>query len=83
MTEQEAIEYLRNACQKAGGQRQFAELHGFSTGYISDVLAGKRALADRILIALGIERVVTYRKKRTNVATNVATGRENVTSDAS
>lgn len=63
MTEQEAIERLRIACDAAGGQKQFAKQHGFTPGYVNDVLWGKRALADRILAALGIERVVEYREK--------------------
>lgn len=63
MTEQEVIERLRAATEAAGGQRQFANANGFTPAYISDVLRGKRALADRILSALGLERVVTYRVK--------------------
>jgi DNA-binding transcriptional regulator YdaS (Cro superfamily) len=64
MTEEEVIERLRTACANAGGQKQFAKLHGFTPGYVSDVLSGKRGPADRILATLGLERVVVYRKKR-------------------
>lgn len=67
MTEQEARERLRAAIQAVGGQRRFAEAHGFSPAYVNDVLRGKRDLAERILAVIGIERVVvhqvTYREK--------------------
>lgn len=64
MTEQEVIEHLRVACQNAGGQKAFAKLYRFSTAFVSDVVNGKRHPSDRILEAIGLERVVTYRKKR-------------------
>jgi DNA-binding transcriptional regulator YdaS (Cro superfamily) len=63
MTEKEVIERLRIACQNAGGQKAFAKLHGFSAAFVSDVVNGKRHPSDRVLEAIGLERVVTYRKK--------------------
>lgn len=67
MTEEEVRERLRAAIGKAGGQRRFAEAHGFSIAYVNDVVRGRRELADRILAVLGIERTVTqhveYREK--------------------
>lgn len=68
MTEQEVRERLHEAIRTAGGQRQFAKAHGFSVAYVNDVIRGKRDLADRILAAVGIERVVihevSYREKQ-------------------
>lgn len=61
LTEQEVMERLREAVKAAGGQRRFAEANGFTVGYVSDVLRGNRALADRILATIGVERTVTYR----------------------
>lgn len=61
LTEQDVIERLRAAVEAAGGQRRFADLHDFTPGYIHDVLHGKRALADRICAAIGVERQVIYR----------------------
>lgn len=61
LTEQEVIDRLRFAIEHAGGQRAFAEKHGFTPGYINDVLWRKRGLADRILTTLGIERLIVYR----------------------
>lgn len=59
LTEHDVMERLRSAITEAGSQRKFAEQHGLTVAYVSDVLRGNRALADRILAALGIERQVT------------------------
>lgn len=61
LTEQEVIERLRGAIIAAGGQRQFARAHGLTPAYINDVLHGRRALADRILAAIGVKREIIYR----------------------
>jgi hypothetical protein len=37
---------------------------GVSSQYLSDVLRGARDPGPKILVALGLERVITYRKKR-------------------
>lgn len=63
LSESDVIARLRAAVEAAGGQRQFAENAGVSPAYINDVLHRRRGLADRILAALGVERVVTYRVK--------------------
>lgn len=67
LTEQQVIERLRAACATAGGQKAFAKAHGFTPGYVSDVLRGKRAPADRILAALGVERIVVYREQSEDI----------------
>jgi DNA-binding transcriptional regulator YdaS (Cro superfamily) len=64
LTEQEVRDRLRGAVEQAGGQRRFADMHGFTPAYVNDVVHGRRALADRILAAIGVERVVSYREKR-------------------
>lgn len=63
LTEIQVIERLRAACEAAGGQKAFAELHRLTPGYVGDVLHGKRPPADRILHALGLERVMIYRER--------------------
>lgn len=60
LTEQEVMNRLRTAVARAGGQRKFAEAHKLTPGYLNDVLHGKRALADRILATIGVERQVIY-----------------------
>jgi DNA-binding transcriptional regulator YdaS (Cro superfamily) len=63
LTEDEVMERLRAAIAEAGSQRAFAEKHGFTPGYVSDVIKGQRGLSDRILAAIGVERVINYRLK--------------------
>jgi len=62
MTEQEVRERLRDAIAELGGQRAFAEKYKFSTAYVSDVVRGRRELSERILRAIAIERVISYRE---------------------
>lgn len=54
---------LRNTIGTAS-QAQWAREHGISPGYVNDVLNGRREPGKAILEALGLERVVSYRKKR-------------------
>lgn len=67
LTEQEVRERLRSAIVASGSQRNFAAQHRLTVAYVNDVLHGRRALADRILAAIGIEREivsrVTYRER--------------------
>lgn len=60
LTEQDVIKRLTEAVEAAGGQRQFARSIGLTPAYVNDVLHGRRALADRILAAIGVERRITY-----------------------
>jgi hypothetical protein len=64
LTETQVIERLRAACEAAGGQRAFALAHKFTPAYVHDVLHRRRPPADRILDALGLERVTIYREKK-------------------
>ena len=57
---------LRRECDKAGNQAAWAKAHGVSPAYVSDVLVGRREPGDAILRALGLERVVTYRRTKPN-----------------
>lgn len=60
LTEQEVIDRLRTAVREAGGLYAYGKLHGFTAGYIHDVLERKRGLADRILATIGIVRKTVY-----------------------
>jgi len=64
LTEDEVRESLRVAIESAGGQRNFAKTYGFTPAYVNDVVHGRRAFADRILQAIGIERVTTVSIRR-------------------
>lgn len=67
MNEQDVLERLRVAIEQAGSQSAFAEQHGISLQYVNDVLRKRREPGQKILNALGIERVVTYREKQPDV----------------
>lgn len=68
LNEQEVLDLLRRAVEKAGTQRAFARQHKMSVAYVNDVLHKRRPLADRILAAIGCERVerrvVEYRLRK-------------------
>ena len=63
MNEQDVLDRLRAAIEQAGSQRAFADQHGISLQYVNDVLHKRREPGQKILDALGIERVVIYREK--------------------
>ena len=58
------ITEIRRAADRAGTQKALAEQLGVSPAYLSDVLNGRKDPGDAILEPLGLERVVTYRRKR-------------------
>jgi len=64
MDRENVLALLRQKCDEAGGQKAWAAVHGVSQVYVSDVLAGRREPAGKIIAALGLERVVTFRKQR-------------------
>jgi DNA-binding transcriptional regulator YdaS (Cro superfamily) len=57
------IRALQSAINRAGSQKAFAEKAGVSQQYLSEVLNGRKEMGPLLQNALGIERVVTYRKK--------------------
>jgi transcriptional regulator with XRE-family HTH domain len=63
LSEQDILGRLRAAVRAAGSQQAFAEQHHISAQYLSDVLRGRREAGVKILDALGIEKVITYREK--------------------
>lgn len=67
LSKREVMKRLLAAIDRAGNQRRFADQIGVSPSTISYVLYGRREFPDRILNALGVERVtklaVTYREK--------------------
>lgn len=57
------MDYLRKQIAALGSQQKFAERADISEQYLSDVLRGVRPIGDRVLDALGFERVVTFQRK--------------------
>jgi hypothetical protein len=60
--ESEFILQLKEAIlSNYGSQKAFAEQHDISTAYVNDFFQGKRLPGQKILDAVGAEKVVTYR----------------------
>jgi hypothetical protein len=55
---------LREEAKYEGSQRALAKLIGCSATFLSDILCGKREPAGKVIAWLGLERHVTYRRKR-------------------
>lgn len=62
MTADDVRERLTKVTNSAGGKSAWGRQHGISPAYISDVIGGRRDPGEKILQALGLERVVTYRR---------------------
>jgi transcriptional regulator with XRE-family HTH domain len=62
MTKEKVIDLLLLRVEKAETNKAAAEALGVSPQYLGDVLRGRTEPAGKMLAALGIERVVTYRK---------------------
>ncbi len=65
MDEGQALEAVKKAVNGAKSGRDFAASHGISQPYFSQIITGKRPMPDKLLEAVGLERitVVTYRRK--------------------
>jgi transcriptional regulator with XRE-family HTH domain len=66
LTEQQVRELLRAEYRKAGTMRALAERAGVTVAYVHDALNGRRAPGPAFLALLGLEKVVGYRKVRTD-----------------
>ena len=49
--------------QRCGSQKAFAHAHNLSEQYLSEVLRGSRQPGQKILDAMGYERVVWYQRR--------------------
>ena len=64
MDKTKVIELLESDIKRAGSQMSWATRKNISFGYVNDVLRGKRDPGWKILEALDLEKVVTYRAKK-------------------
>lgn len=64
MTLSDVLTLLAGECEKAGSRAAWAKQHDLSPSYVGDVLKGRRDPGEGILKALGLERAVTYRRKK-------------------
>lgn len=60
LDEKSLIAYLRDECNRAGSQKNWAQKAHVSTVYVSDVIHGRRAPGEAIYKALGYEKRVEY-----------------------
>ncbi|MBI5651743.1 MAG: helix-turn-helix domain-containing protein [Chloroflexi bacterium] len=65
MTRDEVVELLRKKIEKAGTQVAIAREFGVTEAYISDILHGKSAPGEKVLVGLGLRRVVSYVRRET------------------
>jgi len=63
MKKDDVVKLLAREVGKAASRRQWARATGISSVYVDDVLNGRREPGKAILDALGLVRVVTYRRK--------------------
>jgi DNA-binding transcriptional regulator YdaS (Cro superfamily) len=62
MNKEALIRKIRNRINRCGSQVSAAKSMDISPQYLNDILTGKRMPAGKILRALGVERVTTYRE---------------------
>ena len=62
LTKNEFLTHLRCLADEAGTQQELAHRLGISTAHLSDVLNERRDPAEKLLSAVGFEKVVLYRK---------------------
>ena len=61
LTEEFAINLLREFVRREGSLRKLANVIGISPAYLSDVLRGNRSLGPTLLNYLKLEKIVTYK----------------------
>lgn len=52
---------LRAECAHLGGQSAWGRRHGFSVQYVNGVLHGEKRPSARLLAAMGLERVISWK----------------------
>lgn len=67
---------LETAIVAAGSAKAWADQHGVSRPYLSDVRRGNRGLPDSVLLGLGLERIVIYQPIAEQETANGAQGRQ-------
>lgn len=60
LTQDDVIFLLRKRIAEVGNQKIYAERIGASSTYVSDVLKKKREPGEKILEALGLEKITVY-----------------------
>lgn len=58
--------YIRTRCAAAGSQRAWADLHGFSDQFVSNVLGARKMPSARMLEVLGLRKVIRFQPTGNN-----------------
>lgn len=64
ITRADILAQIKELVAVEGSQRLAADTLDVSVQYLNDILHGRRDFGPRVLNALGLEAVVTYRRKR-------------------
>ncbi len=64
LTEEQLRKWTRKELTEWNSQEEYAQANGMSAAYLSDFLSGKRGPGAKMLEALGFERVVMFRRRR-------------------
>lgn len=59
---EQVLDRLRRQCRAAGSQNQWAHSHGMTSAAVNQVLTRKRRPTPQVLKALGLCRVISYRR---------------------
>jgi hypothetical protein len=62
MTDQQIKNALTRFIKAHEGHKQASVVLGISQGYLSDILSGRRMVPDSVLTAIGIARLITYKR---------------------
>lgn len=62
----EVYEMLRSQIKEAGSNKAFADRAGVSPGFITNILAYRKPISEKVLDALGIKRHEIFIKEKTN-----------------
>ena len=60
ITQSDIRNILRHKCEEAGGQKQWATNNDIGTGFVNDVLTGRRSPSSRLAKKLGYEKIVHF-----------------------
>jgi DNA-binding transcriptional regulator YdaS (Cro superfamily) len=64
LTVDDVRQKLREVCREAGSENAWAKANGVSQAYVNDTIRGRREPGASILRALGLERVIQYRRAK-------------------
>lgn len=63
LTIEDVLDLLRREVKGVGTQEAFAEKAGVTQQYVGDILRGQRKPGEKILDALGLQKVIVYTEK--------------------